>query len=996
MARSDARLWINTAAVDVDGTLSLRAAALTPHLVASWAFDTAPLREYEIVAEIDLSAAPSGASVHLRAADNVDLDCSPDGFVGNLFDVLAEDVAYAPNGVVTLSTRFRAMRSITYLGVAVGQQRVAVSRDVQVNPLPSGSGVDVLSIWVREVVEDAPVGTTALRDRVNHNGVTFVFNREARVGRYAADGAFWVLNDDPAGAPVEVIDILPRSARIHAIQGDMRWGHGAMLDHGSGSPGSDNSSGARWQGWHELDGTGAGGFPYEHAFNADPAATGAPIRFDAARPEGSITKAVSMLQQGGSAGRTALDRFAILTVVATQPAADAFRPGTAAASKASPARLSDLEMSRIPALVSPAGHEPDVDWALWRALQHQNFHAVNAPNHDVVMAKATGGAYGREIVVAWSKLFLALISDRPTAAQKAALAAAMTQHGIDIHARNTCRTIPYQERYVVGGGNNNIRKPFVALAAALLQDGAMLSHLNVDGGTGFRYESDWYIQRVTQTLIDAPFTDSGDRAAWEYEPWTLGMPEFQNLPSAINHGAPWDATPVEGTSYAAQTRGAGNAFSSVYRSITQSCAYGIMLAMHRIEGARAAWGYETNFAYYDRGFYANQLVTSGTASPGPIFDHLDDPQLAWWIAHRIQPGEIVAAGRLGLIEDRTVDAVDHPNYATDNTTRMVWQIPRVRAATTSLPYRFDVAREEFFVGALDNAAVDSFSVSPALPDGLTLTPDGKIEGTPTTPTGATLLEGWGRWTVTAALGARSVSADVVLAVLGDPVASAMAAATVAGEPAGGFMRALGSEVSASQTAAPGDALLAIVASQRRFLTKSTNRVALQWTPNGGAAEPMTTLVEAETPETGHHSTSEIALIVAPTAGPGVIRASFDEPQNQALLTTLALRNLRVGQVGKTAVSVITSGATSNSVTLTTIQPGSLTVVGLAIRRGDAADVKPPAGLSLLSDTRTGSSPTSDVTLLVFVGNLPTGQHTLTASWSPARESTMLAAEILAR
>lgn len=300
-----------------------------------------------------------------------------------------------------------------------------------------------------------------LQSSVTQNGVTFTFNKSVPVGQFA-NGDWWAL---PAAGDTDVtiISISP------AITGT-----GATTQNG-------------WmvnpQGNHPYDGRAAG-------FNANLQ----PALPAVVAPNNSVVKAVSLAAANGiGANTTYLDKAVILTILATTPPPDAFRPPYAGTTKTiwrTSSLLTNLlpsfaPVGPIPSLVNIEERfkNPQLDHC-WitapagRPLPLSAFHQFGVPT--------TSHVYGESLAGDNCEAIVAMLCNNTTLAQKMNSLIYIVQMGIDHWGLANAGVIVANAG---GGGHQGGRKIVTAFAGWLLNDASLKT---VAGGANWGETAQFY------------------------------------------------------------------------------------------------------------------------------------------------------------------------------------------------------------------------------------------------------------------------------------------------------------------------------------------------------------------------------------------------------------------------------------------------------------------------------------------------------------------------
>ena len=442
---------------------------------------------------------------------------------------------------------------------------------------------------------------------VSFDGVTATFDGVTASGTYI-DGTPWVTG---GGAAVTLTALTPETTtadRTLAAGGTtgVTTVHGAMLNPGNAAlhgVAGDKSAliGKQQFNFGHSGGTEGQGY--------DSYVVSTNLAYDATRnlslpqsmTEGTIVKARSTLSAVAASGRPSLDALVPVTVVSSAPAAQAFRPAPALASKASLWTLADVRMDYLPNMDAAGIDVPDYATMLaqLKFVSWQHTYNSNSRNIQVAGAPIYGG--DRDV---YTDAMIGLCYDTWSAAQKQEIAVRLIQMGIDIAGRVEEGAI-----YTPNGGHDGGYKVLVAFAARMLGDDPTLTAILGTTALGTNYNSpatpvgtsiwsdDQKVFTITQEIIDAsqaevlPYTQ--DQLGW---PEWGGDGIYSGASAILNHlGEGLDAT-LDPTN------------NDVYRFVSAKVICGGALAL-RLIGARTLFGNQTYFDYADR--YMGLRIANG-------------------------------------------------------------------------------------------------------------------------------------------------------------------------------------------------------------------------------------------------------------------------------------------------------------------------------------------------------------------------------------------------
>ena len=366
------------------------------------------------------------------------------------------------------------------------------------------------TLWGRPLVATADV------TEIRKAGAAFQFNRPVRAGLYA-NRDLWFRDLDPGnGTPLRITSVEPEWFRQHVTLTPQTW----MLENGvakntfgvvpsaKSTPDSWGVNGTEinpWrEGWKWRPNAGSPnnqGFedrfstsfadyratlgknlePYDHPvylnkeydapFNRDPAATGRPIE---PAPGDTVVKCLSYAEppaRGENGARARVAAYIPVTCVAADVPAGSFRPYPGAADKTPTHTISDLDLSLLPDLPSPADDDAAPRWheAARMAYYMQPAQLRQFPPNEGIVQSLATSVYSRPHTEDTSSHFAAeLITDAFTPEQKTQLAYAVVQYGLDLYQDNLIRKIAWAE-----SGGKLCKKPYAVLAAVLLDDAGM-------------------------------------------------------------------------------------------------------------------------------------------------------------------------------------------------------------------------------------------------------------------------------------------------------------------------------------------------------------------------------------------------------------------------------------------------------------------------------------------------------------------------------------------
>jgi len=382
-----------------------------------------------------------------------------------------------------------------------------------------------------------PVGHLAGVDR---HGITWTFDRPARCGRYV-NGDWWVLG------PISITSIQPAS-----LQDGLRVRHGSMRN---------PSPTSLTQGYDSaMFGNGTSG---RYDANAN-------IALDVSRDQPLAlapgTSLVSTVSHPIAGQLPQVESCAVLTCIAEQPPANAFRPPYCGTDKLPRWTADDLDMTQF-ARLEPVAGAPSIRDLIeqfertW--LDHlpgytgRYLHPrKNMPDYDRDLAELVGvGA-------------LALQLDMPPG-DKRPLVIAMVQLGID-----TFGIVQNGGRFLADGGRGSGRKFPLLLAGSVLHDQDMM-RLASERKLAFGEDAQTF-------YVAATSNGEWNHGHGGYGPNDVGLPEWgdRHADDPSHDRKAWTADPYR-------------------RCCTANVWHGYVLAA-RIMGLRDAWDHPALFDYVDR------------------------------------------------------------------------------------------------------------------------------------------------------------------------------------------------------------------------------------------------------------------------------------------------------------------------------------------------------------------------------------------------------------
>ena len=280
---------------------------------------------------------------------------------------------------------------------------------------------------------------------------------------------------------------------------------------------------------------------------------------------------VSSISNATAGTRPQLTDAAVLTVVASAPAANSFRPPYCGSDKSGTWNKSDLDYSTLRSLATVTG-TPSL--ATVEAYFTRPWIEINTEHEGRYIHPSNNQPdYGADMAEQLGSGLLSLHLNYTTG-QKETLLVRLAQYGIDLYGAAVSGAY-----WKANGGHNLGRKSVLLLTAIVLDDAAMLAY--ADAAQHFIFQEDgqtWYVVEadVGRTL----YTGDG-RPREEYIEADVGLAEW---------GEKHNHTPTRD----------GRNFDAYYRDICSTQFVGHRLAMGLTAGAKAAWNWPAFFEYADR------------------------------------------------------------------------------------------------------------------------------------------------------------------------------------------------------------------------------------------------------------------------------------------------------------------------------------------------------------------------------------------------------------
>lgn len=383
-------------------------------------------------------------------------------------------------------------------------------------------------------------GAPPVENTVTWKEFTWTYTDTGQQTGVYANGEPWIVG------PVTITDIAPASTDI-----DGRVRNGTQIN-------LDILNKAN-QGYDSSDEYGT----WSAALNVSPNYTAS----DLVVTQGSVISSLTKVTAGE---RPIIDKLGILTVVATPPTANSFRPGYYGSDTTPAGTLADLDYTFLKTEAVPASAPTLAELEAW--YEYPWLEQVYDFAHQGVNPFPN---YGRELAHIVSESVLSLNLDY-TNPQKEALFRDVVQYGLDVYeaARNGFD-------WPGAGGLHQGRKLALWVAGKALNDPAILAY--ADAAVHFIFAEDQQTFKVTQADVDQPRYTADGRVRDPYTTTMIGMNEWgeQHTRSPERDASNWG-----NASYR------GNNFGSL---MGHSVAGQLM-------GAQTDWNNDVFFEYHDRAY----------------------------------------------------------------------------------------------------------------------------------------------------------------------------------------------------------------------------------------------------------------------------------------------------------------------------------------------------------------------------------------------------------
>lgn len=231
-----------------------------------------------------------------------------------------------------------------------------------------------------------------------------------------------------------------------------------------------------------------------------------------------------------------INTFAVLTVLASAPASNSFRPSYIGGNYSHPWAKSDLDYTKLADMDKTAITVPSISNSesnFEKVWYEQDLNWTGRYLHTDYMGGQNG--YGKSMAIYTGTAALQLNLDYSDA-EKETLLVSFVQYGIDIHG-----IIEDGGTWYADGGHNPGRLIPLFIAAMTLDDANMKANVNANNGLNFQEQQQTFY--VSQSDIDLPRYTADGRPRTPYSSEDIGKPEWgirhSSLPS--KDGDNWDA-----------------------------------------------------------------------------------------------------------------------------------------------------------------------------------------------------------------------------------------------------------------------------------------------------------------------------------------------------------------------------------------------------------------------------------------------------------------------
>jgi hypothetical protein len=338
---------------------------------------------------------------------------------------------------------------------------------------------------------------------VTRHGVTWTFDTDYTVGTYA-NGDYYVVENTPAaGVTITAISPTPSAGR-----------NGTVVNPTRGST----------QGFDDR----------VSAYNAYSEALN--VGNDLPLTVSASSSVVSSISTVASQSFEQIDTYAVLTVLASAPAANSFRPAPIGGDFTHPWAKGDLDYTKLADMDQTAITVPSIATSesdFEKVWYEQDLTWTGRYLHTPYQGGQEG--YGKSMAIMTGTAALQLNLDYSDAA-KETLLVRLVQYGIDIHG-----LVEDGGSWDADGGHNPGRLIPLFIAAMVFNDADMKANVNASNGLKFQEQEQTFY--VAQSDIDLTrYTDDG-RPRTPYTSEDIGKPEWgeNHIQNPSKDGDNWDA-----------------------------------------------------------------------------------------------------------------------------------------------------------------------------------------------------------------------------------------------------------------------------------------------------------------------------------------------------------------------------------------------------------------------------------------------------------------------
>jgi hypothetical protein len=433
---------------------------------------------------------------------------------------------------------------------------------------------------------------------VSQFGITWTWTEDREIGQYA-NGDYWVVG------PITITSISPASTIVSG-----RTLNGTMVNPSATS-------------YFPAQGFDSWIVSFSSAVNAGrPGGSALSEGNPLVVATGSSVVSTSSRSPVANPAHPALNDLAVLTVVASAPAAGSFRPPYQGTNKTHYWNVSQLNYSILRNL-TPVGSIPSPSSAAAAFVRPWFENGLEGNSAQDIRPANNQAYYGRNMGFPVQRALLALHTDYSNA-QKETLYIRCVQYGIDIYGAAKAGAIWNDN----AGINAYAPKAFLVLAALALGD----------TGTGSGDTPNMrYFANAANKAAD-PYSGSSNRFAEDRQTWYVTQADVGRALSTTDEKGPHtpyiqdDVGIAEGAQQHISAPWLdGRNWGVPYRDVVYPGLVGSALAMQLTAGAKELWNWPAFFDYYDRAF--GIYSTAPNATYGLADPTLSDVE-AMWTAYR--------------------------------------------------------------------------------------------------------------------------------------------------------------------------------------------------------------------------------------------------------------------------------------------------------------------------------------------------------------------------